>query len=69
MTTPAETKTPSVAKRSGRELADLRAALKKARAKLMAEPQDRPDGMDAAILHVEMAVDYLADRIDGELAR
>jgi hypothetical protein len=64
---PTDTKRP--AKRSERELADLRAVLKSVRARLMAEPQDRPDVMDAAILDVEMTVDYLADRIDAELTR
>jgi hypothetical protein len=61
-----DTKKP--ANRSERELADLRAVLKSVRARLMAEPQDRPDVMDAAILDVEMTIDYLADRIDAELA-
>jgi hypothetical protein len=64
---PADTKKPT--KRSERELADLRAVLKSVRTRLMAEPQDRPDVMDAAILDVEMTVDYLADRIDAELLR
>jgi len=61
--------TKKSATRSERELADLRAVLKSVRARLMAEPQDRPDVMDAAILDVEMTIDYLADRIDAELAR
>jgi hypothetical protein len=71
VTTKTETQaeTPREAKRSDRDLADLRAALKRVREKLMAEPQDRPDVMDAAILDVEMTVDFLADRIDAELPR
>jgi hypothetical protein len=67
--TESQAETPREAKRSNRELADLRAALKHVREKLMAEPQDRPDVMDGAILDVEMTVDYLADRIDAELPR
>jgi hypothetical protein len=67
--TQTQAETPREAKRSDRELADLRAVLKSVRERLMAEPQDRPDVMDAAILDVEMTVDYLADRIDAELPR
>lgn len=61
------TKATSPTMRSEKDLAEVRAVLAKLRAKLMAEPQDRPDVMNAAIVDVEMTLDYLADRIDAEL--
>ena len=61
--------TTGPAKRNEKELAKVRAALLKLRAKLMAEPMDLPGDMDHALLDVESAVFSLADQIDAGVLR